>query len=258
MPNAFHYTNTFDDTLAAQFKGILSQGFDPRQLQKVQLWLDASKTKTVLRDESNKVYKWLDRSGFNNHATQGTPSNQPTWLDNQLNGLPVLDFNGSNFLVLPTGMYSLANGPNTVFAVVKRNNTTGLQLIFGLAEAGVTRLDLRYTATAGQIYYQSRAASTSGINLGSIADTSFGILHGRRSGVTQAISYNGSIEVSNSNGADEPNVDVASIGAFNQGTGFFLNGQIAELIAYKTSLTSEQIQVVEAYLSAKWAITLQS
>lgn len=257
MSNAFHYSNTFDDTLAAQFKGVLSQGFDPRQLQKIQLWLDSSKSKTILTDENNKVYKWLDRSGLNNHATQSVPSNQPTYLVNQLNGKPVIDFNGSNFLILPSGIYSLANGSNTLFAVVKRNNTTGLQLIFGLAKAGVTRLDLRYTATAGQIYYQSRATSTGGINLGSIADTSFGILYGRRSGVTQAISYNGSIEFSNSNGADEPNVDSASVGAFNQGASFFLNGRIAELIAYSTSLTSEQIQQVEAYLSTKWAITIQ-
>ena len=207
MSNAYGYQSSFDDSMAAEFKGILSQGFDPRQLQDLMLWLDASNTNSILKDENSLVYKWLDRSGFNNHATQDVLNNKPTLLDNQLNGKPVLDFNGSNFLILPSGVYSLSNGANTVFAVARTNNAMSLQLVFGLAQAGVTRLDLRYTATAGQIYYQSRTTSSGGINLGSIADTSYGIMRGRRSGSTQALAYNGGAEVSNSNGSNEFDVD---------------------------------------------------
>ena len=52
----------------------------------------------------NAVSTWIDLSGSGNHATQTTASAQPLVVKGAANGLPVVRFNGSSSLVLPTGM----------------------------------------------------------------------------------------------------------------------------------------------------------
>lgn len=67
-------------------------------------WFDASDLTTLFQDTAGtipvtavgqKVAKWLDKSGNNNHATQSNTNLQPTYrLD--LQGWPCLDFDGVN------------------------------------------------------------------------------------------------------------------------------------------------------------------
>jgi hypothetical protein len=48
----------------------------------------------VTKDGSNNVATWADQSGNGHDLTEGT--NKPTWVANQINGLPILRFNGTN------------------------------------------------------------------------------------------------------------------------------------------------------------------
>ncbi len=233
------------------YKGGIA--LNPTHINNCQLWLDAADIRTIIKNGSNLVSQWNDKSGNANHAT-ATGTLRPTWTDNQLNSKAVLDFNGSNVLVLPSSIYSLANGANTIFAVCKTDDDSSLQLIFGLAEAGITRLDLRYKATAGEIYYQSRNNQTLGVTKTGVTDTTYGVVMGRRSGTTQAIAYDGSFEATNTSGVDEPDIDAASIGAFNETTTFALNGQIAEIIAFNASLSTLNITNILNYFTTKWGV----
>jgi len=215
--------------------------------------LDASDTSSI-SESSGSVSTWLDKSGNGFHATQGTGSLQPTTNSSTQNGLNVLDFDGGDSLTLPSGTYTLANGNNTVFCVCFTSVTNSLQVVFGMAEAGTTRLDMRYTATVGQVGYQSRTVQTGGVTKSGVTDTTFGVIVGRRSGVTQGVNYDGGTESTNSGGLDEPGIDAASVGAFNEGTGFFLTGSIAELMVFNTDLTTSQIADILDMLIDKWGI----
>ncbi|PIR39613.1 MAG: hypothetical protein COV35_03660 [Alphaproteobacteria bacterium CG11_big_fil_rev_8_21_14_0_20_39_49] len=229
--------------------------FSPDDISSLQAWYDASDVTTITKDGSNLVSTWNDKS-LNGYNLSASGTARPTWTDNQLNSRAVLDFDGSaNTFALPSGLYSIPNGANTLLAVCKTDNDSSLQVILGLSESGITRTDIRYPATAGVIYYQSRNGSSGGISQTSIADTSYGILMGRRSGTTQAISYNNSSESTNSFGADENGVDAGYIGSF-AGSGFFLDGQIAEILVFGESLSAENISLMQTYLSKKWGITI--
>jgi len=46
----------------------------------------------VTKDGSNKVSAWADQSGHGNNANKVTSSKQPTWVDNAVNGHPVMRF----------------------------------------------------------------------------------------------------------------------------------------------------------------------
>lgn len=45
------------------------------------LWLDPSATSTVRTDTGGRVYRWNDRSGQQNHATQGDVALRPTYTE---------------------------------------------------------------------------------------------------------------------------------------------------------------------------------
>ena len=77
----------------------LSIGANPASFSTLKLWLDASDDSTITHS-SNAVSQWNDKSGNNNHATQGTSSNKPSTNTSSQNGLNVLDFS-DDFLFIP-------------------------------------------------------------------------------------------------------------------------------------------------------------
>ena len=79
---------------------------------------------------------------------------------------------------------------------------------------------------------------------------------GRRSGTTQAVTFNGGTEATNANGADEAGVDAASIGGFNESTVFGFDGQIAEIAVFNRSLSAAEIISMDNYFSNKWGVAL--
>ncbi len=92
------------------------------------LWLKADAG--VTKNASNQVSQWDDQSGNGNHASQGTLSDQPVWVDNATNGRPVLRFDGvsvipGNYLTLGSNYLFSTNDGITLFAVCRSNITTG-------------------------------------------------------------------------------------------------------------------------------------
>jgi len=151
MANAYHYMNSFDNKLAAEFKGILSQGFDPRQIPNLHLMLDAADARTIIKDGSGKVSKWLDKSGQSNHATQSDTAKQPTYVTSGINGKPALKSDGNDRIL--NFNHPIAVGyPFTIFVVLKADilttdPTTGSSLnaalAFGEATSAVSTFSIR-------------------------------------------------------------------------------------------------------------------
>lgn len=83
MANAYHYANTFDDAMAAHFKGLLSMGFDPRQLCCLEAWLDAGKDYPLKVSGSSKISEWRDKGQFLKHAVQTSDVQRPTYSANE-------------------------------------------------------------------------------------------------------------------------------------------------------------------------------
>lgn len=77
---------------------------------------------TGLADGAN-VSTWTSRTGSNN-ATQATSGNQPTYETNELNGNPVVLFNGSKVMTTP----GLSAQPMSVVCIARHN--TGTSYIF--------------------------------------------------------------------------------------------------------------------------------
>jgi len=257
MANAYHYINTFDDPLAAKLKGILSLGFDPRQLEDIQLWLDASSTSTILMDENSRVYKWLDRSGLNNHAIQNNVANRPLFSEASFNGKDSIEAVDVHYMSLPH--FENISAGSTVFAVLRTDQDNS-------ANTWGNIIGINYSGTEAErqplIYFKKNDTTRLiDFSAGNIDALIYGSAHGVSNGDRLIATYktNGSTMYSYINGGQMKSAAVvfSKVG----GTSRILSstkGSLAELIIYRKPLDNQNRQLVEAYLSAKWNITLQS
>ncbi|MDA0307510.1 MAG: hypothetical protein O2832_02155 [Proteobacteria bacterium] len=244
MSNAYGYQSSFDDSLAAEFKGILSQGFDPRQLQNLLLWLDASDSSTIVKDGSNLISKWLDKSDRKNHAIQDNAAKKATYSSDGFNGRPTVIFDNKHFLAPENTI-----GDLTIFSVFTNDNTfpiggTDVDVIIS-HEFNVTTANGFINTSEPQFRQEHLISASYNIN--------GAVQAGNNTPLNTGIPYLGSIAANRTE-----STYVLGIGGHRSGTGFGdCKGNISEIILFSRRLTDTQRQLVEAYLSAKWAITLQ-
>ncbi len=229
----------------------------------LQLWLRAD---FGVSPSSGQVLGWQDLSGNNFSFSQSTSSYQPTYLANQINGQPVLNFNSSQILDGPTTGIDFSNGLS-IFVVVKPiglgysdmrildfGNVNNNDIVSGLLynnTSGVFNPTFHIYNGSTNNYITSSNTITSGTNylLESFQNgSSVGNIYINAQDQIQA-ALNNAINTSRYNNG---------IGGLNnadggQGEDNF-NGYIAEVLVYNENLGTSQRQAVEAYLSQKYDI----
>ena len=193
----------------------------------------------------------LDLSGNGNHtAVQGTSTNRPTRTLDVINGLQSALFDGDDDLDIPSGLFSIPSGPNTIFIVAKRDTEAAAnEALMWFSEVGVTNdLYIRYGSAAGTIEFSH--GGTAIISTGNI-NTSSQVITCRRSGTTQGISVNGSTEVTNTNAIDGASTDKANIGAATTPSQN-VTGAMHEILIYNSSLSASQIAFIEVGLADEY------
>lgn len=212
-------------------------------------WLRASNITT----SGSNVTTWNDVSGSLNDASNG--SNQPTLVANAVNGLPAVNFSGSQFLQAPAGFSTFTSGltamlvgkPASVSAGARLfdygNGATSDNIIMNLpSSTGLTFST--YNSSTG-----SSATASSGVTLGS-----FQLLEALYNGSNTAnLFVNGASLGSSSSMQTLQNlVRITNyIGQDNSG-GNRYNGQIAEMLLWNRQLTPAERAAVEGYLLSKY------
>lgn len=259
MTNAYGYQHSFDDTLAAEFKGILSQGFDPRHVPNLKLWLEASNLASIIKDGSNKASKWLDKSGLNNHAMQADTTKQPTYVSSGINGKPALQSDGNN-RILNFSHPITVDDPFTIFLVLKADivttdPTTGSALnaamAFGDATSSKSVFSIRQTRDTPDVL------RTTAYNGGAIFNS------GNDNAVLSTTIYDGTNVKTYANGSLVDDDVADSTGMLLTG-GYLFNdntsgqrsfiGWISDVLIYAGALDDEQRGQVEQYLIKKQEI----
>jgi hypothetical protein len=221
----------------------------------LQLWLDASDPSTIT-DSGGSVSQWDDKSGMSNDTTQGTGSAQPATTASTENGRNILDYDGSDVLLAPSGIFAIPQGNSTTFVVAKRATEDGsLDAVFGMAAGASNDFFILFSNISGAITATNRAGGGSAISSVGNTNTDMNIITFRRSGTTQGISVNGETEITNTSALDTGTITSAGVGA--AGTGAFpLIGNFAELLVYNRSLSAAEIVMVNTYLSNKWGVII--
>lgn len=202
------------------------------------------------------IKKALDRSGYGNDTiVQANIGSRATFTSGQINGLPAAVFDGGDFLNLPSTLYPLVNGNNTIFAVSRSSSDTTQQRILAGAESGGARLTLEYGTTTGQVVYLNNITNTGGVGVNGITKSNFNIFSAFFRGTIQSLAVNNGASSTNATGAAENGVNAMRMGMGAVG-GAGLIGSIAEILWYNRALYAAEITQVNLYLAKKYAILI--
>jgi len=189
------------------------------------------------------VSSWIDQSGNGNNAGQASASNEPTLVAAQLNGLPVVHFNGSQSLNLPNVMNGVSAGE--IFAVVRSTGSScGLWAFGPVADW--------YPNNGNGIIYEDFGTS----NLIDLGKPAVDITHYQLYNISSSPSewtqrFNGLVNYDQLGNT----VSFRSSPILGQGNSFVgLTGDIAEVIIYDHALNDAQRQTVAAYLGNKYGL----
>jgi hypothetical protein len=244
------------------------------------LWLDAADASTVTAS-GGVVGQWSDKSGNGRNFTASGAA-QPTYTSSGLNGLPILTFNGANYLTSASANATwgfLHNGTTyTTAFVVKFGSSGDPNAVYGLigTNGGAS-------ANIGMSFYWDDRSSlprndnfltfiTAGGGVISILQDNNNSLSANTPQLITALANPSSITPSlrmnyringgteYSNNTQSGNVTSADptyamqIGAIGN-NGSPLVGYISELVIVASDITSSTRQKCEGYLAHKWGLT---
>jgi len=230
----------------------------------IQLWFRADAGVTT--NGTGNVSVWADQSGIANNATNLTLANQPLWIDNALNGKPVLRFDGVNDELSTLNNVNLTNGLSIFIVAMNavRKDYNGLFRIHSAPYSGSSDLEIYWQAgssgSGNPVYGLNRGGTFGGLQAinvqppagnyylydviaSTIAETQ------RVSGVTPSSSPLGAPKL-------PAGVNPAHIGIGVGFTSGILQGDIAEVVVYNTALSTTDRTFVENFLADKYGLTI--
>ena len=226
----------------------------PTEISGLQLWLRADSNVTL---NGTTVSTWNDCSGNGNNVKQSTVAYQPSFVSNIINGNPVLHFDGSNdYLDGGTAMCQVGTEGMSIFIIAKHNGSTGYYITKSLAGGSSTRWALGY---ADNTIYDAYNGTFNGITRTVQNFEELSVIWNRNT-LNNSLYANsekiGNWTLSNTSPTNSYNF---LLGAYNSSTGgippytgYYLNGDIAEIIIYNNPLSIENRDLIEKYLNNKY------
>ncbi len=219
----------------------------------LRLHLDASLPATCIRDGSNFVSAWNDKSGAGRHMVQATQANKPQFLATGLGGLGALQFDGSDdFMTFSDQTLAYIAGKSFTIIYVASKPANNNTWIFGGTNTG-TRTNL----FAGNLTSNTH-------RMGFYNDDQGSIVTAAASGTTEIYTLvydltnnqrtvrRNRVEVSRAvSGGSVSSMTGQAIGRYISSYGNF---KIGEFLIYDRALQFAEYETVEKDLMSKWSI----
>ena len=214
------------------------------------LWLDAADSGT-LAIASGTITQWNDKSGRNNHVSQGTGGNQPTYTANRQNGLGVTTWSGGQQLGRSSVAGFSTNGNISSFYVARYGAVSG-HAVFDTGDSnGTTR---GFTGMAESSTIKTYFWNGSQVNVAFTDTTNFRAVAGRQNtSFIQILLDDGSNNSAASSGATLTTTWL-SVGRLLGGSAYPLSGDIAEIILVNEYVSDRTRDRVMGYLAWKWGL----
>lgn len=234
------------------------------------IWLDAADINTITKDGNNKVSDWRDKSTSAYTFSQITGTNKPTYSTNSQNGNATISFTSANATYLScSSLLAIGTSSFALFTVGRYSDNTTNMTIFAKS---------RFTSQEGRFFINRDASS---LNI-AFVHTGGALLQGTSESYSPVggyrmfelivnrteqkdYSYQNGTQLQSSTISDSTNYadngNTMLVGAYNNNvgtgiqSGYYLNGNVSEIIAYKSSdMTVANRQKIEGYLAWKWGI----
>jgi len=222
------------------------------------LWLRADIEVTG----TTTVTNWNDQSGDLEHATADIPT-APSKIDNGINFNPSIDFNGiDDYMQITNGILENGEFNSTWVYSVINPHTTQNSYVFNENEDGSDALYFSVYNNDDRLRFK-HAGNTLTTTSGTLNNNVFGLYNfgannsiSTPSGFSRAIYENGKlIKTGNSLSVEGGNDQTLYIGSLD-GSGNYLDGEIAELMIFGGVPSSIEQQQIQSYLAIKYGFTL--
>ncbi len=214
----------------------------------------------TLATNTQTVRQWNDQSGNTKNFIEGTSGQRPTFRTSVMNGMPAVRFDGSDDRITNT---SITSGNNaTFYAVVNYSSLPssnpgilqGSPATLLLSTGGADKAIGMWVSNANRPWGRGVQSNSTQCNISQVATTAASTNYIIES------DYNGTAINQSVNGTASGTV--AYNGTLRSWTEFAIGrqgsetwaGDIAEVIAFNTSINAAQKVLVQNYLSAKYNI----
>jgi len=240
------YLTAANDYLA--FETAETALWTPANSTAIEGWWDASDSSTITTSGS-EVTQWSDKSGNGNDVSQSAGGSRPSPVANGLNGLQVLNFDGTaDHLVSNT--FVLQNA-HSIYAVAK-SNTNGYRRLLNIEKyyyLGNGNGNNDFATLYGSNGWISTDTNTPAKSI-----EAHSILVAVSDG-TNAIPYhNGTAQNSRSSNMGGAAPAGITIGRHSAKSEQYWDGHIAEIIIFNKNHSNTEREQVEGYLAHKWGI----
>jgi hypothetical protein len=204
----------------------------PKDYPNLKLWLDASDSSMIVKDSSNRVSLWKDKSGNSNDANQTDNAKQAVIHNNVLNSMPVLRFDGSDDFMKFSGSKTF----QTFFLVLNSRDGTNFSA-WRWPLGGYTSASNKLSILFGRAANSTLGGSNISINGDSTSNSFSPLINHKIVSISPSASY-------------QRNDWKLATGDAEW------KGDFAEIIAYSDTLSPSETAKVERYLARKWGLSL--
>ncbi|MDD4236336.1 MAG: PKD domain-containing protein, partial [Bacteroidales bacterium] len=218
--------------------------FTPESLEGLKLWLDADSVEVI----ENKVSSWYDKGPNSLNAVQEIEANMPLLIEDELNGQPVLRFNGISSY-MQVDFNEIISQPSSIFIVYKISTEVAENIVFD--NFGDDRFFFG-RIPENQMCMNASIGYTTNVNYVDAGILPYTISTCLFDGTNSALFRNSSFEALGFAGNYSPE-GLTIGGDRNLSPTFFLNGNIAEILFYNEILSEQDRNLVEEYLAYKYS-----
>jgi len=239
------------------------QAFNPLLLGDLNLWLDASdglatdvEGLTPVINDSEKIARWSDKSGKDNHLTQSILANRPTYKKNILNSKDVVSFDQPSIEYLKRSTsHTVDPGSNATIVIVSKSDTVAAAyggVLFGF-KTGVGYVCRNVPGSKLPRFTKNGVGNYNGI-IPSWTKDEYTIVTYRWDGSDVEYFVNGESRSKTSN-ATPTKTGVSDINVGSTGiAGETFGGEIAEMFVYNESISNENLATIDNFLSNKYGL----
>jgi Concanavalin A-like lectin/glucanases superfamily len=237
--------------------GRNKSAFDPKSITGLLAWISADSGikdsgGNVITADNTTVYTATDRGSLGNNLVNSAGTG-PKWRNaaNGINGLPVLQFDGSTqFLNFASNVTPTANFTYVIVCKPTRTGTYGFQNRVQGTVNGGSGITLGLTTTNAYVVFRTaggtlldfygNATCTNQVVATMIAGTGGGKLRVNKT------------EIASNASATAWGLSGAATEYVGRDPGTYFQGAVCEILIYNTILSANNLSLVENYLSSKW------